>query len=558
MNCSVSLLGTRKRQLLFLLALVTAFSWCCSSPAQSGGDNQAPNEPSFQLKVQSNLVIVRVVVRDARGQPVRGLKKEDFKVLDQGKEQSITQFEEQSSNEDSSGSTIAAPGHETASSTTAHRERFIALYFDDLNSSDADLMQARDAADHFLATGLQPNDRVAIFSAEKMLSDFSSDPHQFHTALMQLHASTRGPAREHPCPDLSDYQALEILRTNDSESDAWKVAFAEARTCPASSFNSPQNPSASHLDSSSMVPIRMLAQRIVDQAQSLTRASLEQFEQVVKLISKAPGERSVVLVSPGFLSQSEQYALDRIVDQALRTQVVINSLDPKGLSVLMRESDASKNTSILPDPRASQARYHLDASREFVGADVLAEFAEGTGGTFFHSDNDLKAGFGALVGDQPHYILTFSPQNAKWDGKFHALKVSLTTKQKGESVQARRGYFAVANAIGATEQAASAKTASISPPASQPNNRTESTTEAAPIQIANAEPRVQPAPVVTPPAHPPAESGRAFCECQIHSSPQEHESCHRRPVGAGPRFLSWQVGRRPRKTTHRDGTHRTI
>ena len=371
----MSALGTRKRQLLLLLALMMAFSCCCSSPAQSGADNQAPNEPSFQLKVQSNLVIVRVVVRDARGEPVRGLKKEDFKVLDQGKEQSITQFEEQSSNEYSSGSTIAAPGHETASSTTAHRERFIALYFDDLNSSDADLMQARDAADHFLATGLQPNDRVAIFSAEKMLSDFSSDPRQFHTALMQLHARhavvPRGGA------SLSGFisitRPLEILHSNTiPESDAWKVALAESRTCPARSFASSQDPNGSHLDSGSVVAIRMLAQKIVDQTKSLTRAIFEQFEQVVKLIAKAPGERSVVLVSPGFLSQSEQYALDRIIDQALRTQVVINSLDPKGLSVLMRESDASKNTSILPDPRAAQARYHLDASRRNLWAPMYS------------------------------------------------------------------------------------------------------------------------------------------------------------------------------------------
>ncbi|WP_348261206.1 VWA domain-containing protein [Telmatobacter sp. DSM 110680] len=469
----------RNRPFLILLALVVA-SFCSPSlTAQS----QTSNELSFQLKVQSNLVIVRVVVRNAKGEPVRGLKREDFKVLDQGKEQSITQFEEHASDEGSDESTSATPRRETASPTTAHRERFIALYFDDLNSSDADLMQARDAADHFFATGLQPNDRVAIFSAEKMLSDFTSDPHQFHAALMQLHASSMGPAREHPCPDLSDYQALEILHTNDPDSEAWRVAWAESKTCPVRSFASSPDPSASHPDSGSMVAIRMLAQKIVDQSQSLSRSSLEQFEQVVKLISKAPGERSVVLVSPGFLSQSEQYALDRIIDQALRAQVVINSLDPKGLSVLMRESDASKNTSILADPRAAQARYHLDASRAFVGADVLAEFAEGTGGTFFHSDNDLKAGFGALVGDPPHYILAFSPRNEKWDGKFHALKVSLATKQKGESVQARRGYFAVENT--GTEQAANAKNPSVSPE-TQPSKRVEASTKGGSTDVAGA------------------------------------------------------------------------
>ncbi len=500
MDCSVSAFGTRKRQLPLLLALMMASSWCCSSPAQSGGDNQAPNGPTFQLKVQSNLVIVRVVVRDTRGEPVRDLKKEDFKVFDQGKEQSITQFEEHSSNEYSSGSTTAASGHEIALPAAAHRERFIALYFDDLNSSDVDLMQARDAADHFLATGLQPDDRVAIFSAEKMLSDFTSDPHQFHAALMQLHASTLVSAREHPCPDLSDYQALEILQTNDPESEAWKVALAESKTCPVRSFASSQDPSASHPDSDSVVAIGMLAQKIVDRARSLTRASFEQLEQVVKLMSKAPGERSVVLVSPGFLSQSEQFALDRIIDQALRSQVVINSLDPKGLSVLMRESDVSKNTS-LADPRAAQARYHLDASRAFAGADVLAEFAEGTGGNFFHSDNDLKAGFNALVGDPPHYILAFSPRNVKWDGKFHALKVSLATKQKGESVQARRGYFAVENNAG-TEQAANAKNGSVSPE-TQPNNRTKESTIATPTDVAGVGPR-ESTPVSPLPAHSPA------------------------------------------------------
>ena len=86
----------------------------------------------------------------------------------------------------------------------------------------------------------------------------------------------------------------------------------------------------------------------------------------MKVIAPAPGERTVILVSPGFLSQSEQYTLDRIVDRALRSQIVIDSLDPKGLAILLRESDASRNTIILPDARASQARYHLDASKEFA------------------------------------------------------------------------------------------------------------------------------------------------------------------------------------------------
>ena len=51
-------------------------------------ENQAP----FQLKITSNLVVVRVVVRDAQNKPVENLKKEDFNLFDRGKKQSITQF----------------------------------------------------------------------------------------------------------------------------------------------------------------------------------------------------------------------------------------------------------------------------------------------------------------------------------------------------------------------------------------------------------------------------------------------------------------------------------
>ena len=72
----------------------------------------------------------------------------------------------------------------------------------------------------------------------------------------------------------------------------------------------------------------------------------------------------------------------------------------------------------------------------------MAEVAQGTGGEFFRNDNDLKAGFGALAGSPVYYILAFAPTDVKLDGRFHALKVTLTEKEKGISIQARRGYFA--------------------------------------------------------------------------------------------------------------------
>jgi VWFA-related protein len=323
------------------------------------------------------------------------------------------------------------PGNAAELPAASSSDRYIALYFDDLNTSDADLIQARDAADHFLTTNLRPKDHVAIFTAGKALSSFVSDPRQVHEALLQLRAS-RKVNKILQCPDLSDYQAEEMIQDGNPLSSVWTVALAEAKTCAP-----PPDPR------SNASAIRMLAEQITAQAQGRVRENLQMFAQVVRYIAQAPGQRIVVLVSPGFLSRSDQLSIDRTIDLALRAQVVINSLDPKGLAVLMRESDASKATSVLPDPRATEARHHVDAESEFVGTDVLAEFAQGTGGEFFHNDNDLKAGFNALAGRPDEYVLAFASQAIKPDGKYHELRVTLTEKQKGSTILARRGYYAV-------------------------------------------------------------------------------------------------------------------
>src|SRR5579872_1359127 len=87
----------------FLALFVAAF---CSAPAV-GQNDQAPSVPvpspsvptaapaqsqPFQLHVESNLVVVRVVVRDSQGRPLTNLKKENFSLFDNGEQQTISQF----------------------------------------------------------------------------------------------------------------------------------------------------------------------------------------------------------------------------------------------------------------------------------------------------------------------------------------------------------------------------------------------------------------------------------------------------------------------------------
>ena len=58
-------------------------------------------------------------------------------------------------------------------------------------------------------------------------------------------------------------------------------------------------------------------------------------------------------------------------------------------------------------------------------ADVMAELASATGGTFVENSNDYVGGFKRIAA-QPEfiYVLGFAPQNLKLDGSYHTLKVS--------------------------------------------------------------------------------------------------------------------------------------
>ena len=435
---------------IVLLAVLTSLSTSPRAQSQTS-DQPLQNQTPFQLKVASNLVVVRVVVRDAQGKPVEGLQKEDFHLFDRGKEQSIAQFEaEVSAPQAPTPPSLAMPGQPPPGAPAHARlapRRFLVLYFDDLDMSDTDVIDARDAADHYLATNLQADERVALFTSSAMLSDFTVDLKQIHDALFRLHPHP-GMARHSDCPELSDYQAQEISQhDNPNSSDAWKVAIDEAiHRCH---WPDPNNPPpgcnaecVKAMKDSLEGQISNAARNLVDQAETQARMSLQGLEQVVNIVSRAPGQRSIILVSPGFLSQSEQYQLDRIIDRALHSQVVISSLDPRGLALLMREADVTSGYMPSANSGAVGAQHTVDTNREMVAGDVLAEVAEGTGGEFFHNNNDLTAGFRALAGSQGSYILAFAPTDVKTDGKFHALKVTLAEKHKGVSVQARRGYFA--------------------------------------------------------------------------------------------------------------------
>jgi VWFA-related protein len=424
-----------------------------------------------QLKVTSNLVVVRVVVSDANGRPVIGLREGDFKVFDRGKEQSIVHFEVEPSapldkntvGDRSPEQSSSAPASEVSGPRVVPTpsRNYLALYFDNLSTTVTDLTAARNAAERYLSSSLKPSDRVAIFSSDQLVADFTDDTRRLAEALGNLHVSVRARMSGSDCPNLSDYQALQITElAEEPHADAWVLARDEMAQCsiPSGSSNAAENSTSragkaggkgtsGHLANESfdrdsdVAHILNLARGIVLQNQIVVRSNLQEIDRVVQRLSQMPGQRSVILVSPGFLTQTEQLQLDRIVDHALRSEVVISALDPKGLAILTRSADASLGYTPTHGDAARASRA-VDSGRENAVTSVLAEVAQGTGGKYFHSSNDLKAGFAALERSPGYYVLAFAPTDLKPDGAFHSLKVTLTGDRKDFTIQARRGYFA--------------------------------------------------------------------------------------------------------------------
>jgi VWFA-related protein len=234
----------------------------------------------------------------------------------------------------------------------------------------------------------------------------------------------------HDCPDVNYYQADQIENAHNPQ--ALDVATEDAVQCAFNGDERMRGPAQGLAQSS--------AQRALSIGDVQTDYVFRHLEDALRRLSAMPGQRIMVLVSPGFIITANTRESGDLVDRANRANVVINTIDARGLYTPDLLGDISDPPGDSVQTAGFKASYRLSA--QFAQSDILGQLADGTGGTFFHNRNDLDAGLRqAVAAPQLSYLLGFSPQNMKIDGRFHALKVSLTNKQKF-SVQARHGYYA--------------------------------------------------------------------------------------------------------------------
>jgi VWFA-related protein len=389
---------------------------------------------TFKLRV--NLVQVKVVVRDSKGELVRDLKKEDFQVYDQGKLQTITTFgvetpETREKRREEAAKTQQGEGEE-AGPEIGLPERFVALVFDDIHLRMDDAEFARVSA-RKLVEGMTPADRIGIFgTSEELRLDYTNDKASLERMLEQvLPRPKMGRINDLTnCPDVTHYMADQAL--NKSDTTVLPIVTQETLQCMYQG-------NAQMVQAAQQMAQSALQQALIagDTDNEFTYRALED---VIRRLSVMPGERVLVLASPGFLLSTQFIDESGIIDRANKASIVINTVDARGLYAPEILGDVSRPITDTYLTAGIKSTYRTQEQGE--DAYVLMDFANGTGGTFFHNSNDLGSGLNRAGGaPEVSYILGFSPQSQKMDGKYHTIKVAITEKGKYD-IHARRGYYA--------------------------------------------------------------------------------------------------------------------
>ncbi len=392
-------------------------------PAAGQVADQAANKTPPPIRATTRLVQISVVVHDKHGNPVTGLTKDDFVVLDEKKPQAIQIF---------SAETNQPPDHPPAplppdTYTNRLEEKagvptsVTVILLDGLNTKFEDQFQARQQVIKFLMQ-IQPQDRVALYTLGRevhVLHDFDSDASSLLAALAKYQGRTNTEveaSEPEKTVDLSDLPGTEELQ-----------AF---------------------LDGTAQVEANAYTQDRV-------RLTVDGLVAIADHVGSLPGRKNLIWVSGSFpfsigmdtldlSSNNEQMRFQDEVERAARAMneanLAIYPVDARGLIGMSTTMNAGRPSQ---RPRRGAGPMNGAAStpnlRLFDTMDVLAER---TGGKAFYNSNDIFGAIRRALDDsRVTYSLGYYPEGVAWDGKFHNLKVEV--KDPGMEVRARKGYFAI-------------------------------------------------------------------------------------------------------------------
>ncbi len=397
----------------------------------SAADNTTPNfakSDSRTLKFSTSvqMVLVPAVVTDKAGHHLTGLTKDDFVLLEDGREQKIASFEEIHAG--------AAPVFRPAASANEYSNvsvgdesprHFTIIALDTVNTPFLDQSRAREALVKYLAETVSENQPVMLCTIGragiKVIHDFTTDPAVLRAALQKVHAELPPTAG---APGPADAPPV------DSKTFASQGASVEADQLLAFLQGLDQSPAF--------------------QQGVAVATTLESFQYIAEAFAGIPGRKSLIWVTGSFPfnidtdtsamlgSDSPTGLYERTFQMLNNANIAVYPVDARGL-VTVGMPDASvpaTHASVMnPAPVIQNAlSTHMDTIA------TLEQVAAMTGGRAFYNRNDLEGAFREAADDSSDYYL-LGYYLDKGNTKPGWRKLTVRTHREGARVRARDGFF---------------------------------------------------------------------------------------------------------------------
>ena len=440
---------TRPTARYLSVLLILSFPLHASPEPQRGPETASPQQETV-IRSSVRLVQVSVVVEDKKGNPVTGLKQEDFTVLDEGKPQKIAFFT-------AAVPPPATPASEQPSSKPVRllpANAFTNLYdlkgqdppgavtvvlFDSLNTAPQDQSFVRKEVIHFLQT-LKPQDHVAVYGLTTqllILHDFTRDSADLVAA-----------ANRYSPKELAAFDATHTPDIDLASLGADPVQWAMLQ-------NSINN-----------------ANGIIGDQYTKDRVAMtvEAMNEIANHVSSIPGRKSIVWISGGLPIQTGSAKLGKpgyggpsgigattdnrlpqhdralvkfdemvrqVADTLNRSNIAMYAIDAKGVE-LDPAMDFSKRAALLGDQVRERDTSVLNAEQDARDSSKL--LADRTGGLAFFGNNDVRGAVRRAFDDGRYaYNIAFYPNHGQWDGKFREIKIQ---SKAGLRLRYRSGYYA--------------------------------------------------------------------------------------------------------------------
>jgi VWFA-related protein len=433
---------------------------CCLLVLAGGARSQEDNAAKFHLTV--NQIVVPVVVTDAKGHRVTGLKAEDFEVLEDGAPQKVLSFSMGGEALASAASAGTAAGSVASGSSaslpadTAATRRTYAICVDTLHSTFGNFPPVRTALEKFFEKENRTDSQYWLISLGKkpeVLQYPTTDPRDVLAVLR-------------------DKKFLATIQNSEASALGAQIAGLRSqldtycRACPCGR-NARPAPAECVGPRQSVIG---LVTTSADRTRIYTEFFLKELRAVVEDLSRMPGNRVMILISDGFnlepgrelfgvmrayfpnddrwqINDRDTSAqLEPILRAAAANNIVVYGLSSSGLGFAGGASSAFQASSGGGTSRQGVGQIILpELNRQASQASVesgttMAALAKATGGAFIENNNDLLAGVKRAFDEtRDYYVLGYVSSNPTMDGKFRGIAVRV--KDPKFVVRARTGYW---------------------------------------------------------------------------------------------------------------------